>query len=107
MSNYKTKNSIPIIFDRKKILYKNFDKIKLYKNIAHEISQRLNETTFSYNYGIEINSKSNEAHSIINAYIEQVLLIYERVYKKRDFYRLPGTDIYIVGHTQIVLNSAS
>ena len=66
MSNYKTKNSIPIIFDRKKILYKNFDKIKLYKNIAHEISQRLNETTFSYNYGIEINSKSNEAHSIIN-----------------------------------------
>jgi len=65
MSNYKNKNSVPIIFDRHKIVSKNFDEITLYKNITTEICERLKEIQLSFNDVIEINSKSNYTENII------------------------------------------
>ena len=65
MLNNNIKNSIPIIFDRKKIISKNFKKKFFFKNISIEISERLKETNFYYKDVLEINSKIHETEAII------------------------------------------
>jgi len=65
MFNNNVKNSIPIIFDRKRIISKNFKKKYIYKNISMEISERLKETNFNYKDVLEINSRINETETII------------------------------------------
>ncbi len=65
MSNLKNKNNIPLIFDRKNIISRDFNKSKFYKNISIEISERLKEINIDIIDAIEINSKINDTELII------------------------------------------
>lgn len=52
------KNSIPKIFNRKTIKYKNFPLNKIYMQIAKEIADRINENNINFEYALELSSKS-------------------------------------------------
>ncbi len=65
MTNSKTKNSIPQIFDRKKIQIKSYKKSNIFLHLCNEINERIKETSFSYDNALELNAKINETEEIL------------------------------------------